>query len=162
MSRFPTPVDTPSRSDRGGVPAWGCIVALMAPFVVALIVVGTFMIMGHRQDTANARHKDEALRQTTKLATSYEGDLLNEMRGGDPDETRTRELAKQNQGTLITRTSSGRSLTTVVKFSATYKSVSFFGTSETQASRCYSFRFAAGGRSGVRRTVLPLQECNRI
>ncbi|MFI6653695.1 hypothetical protein ACIBI8_39630 [Streptomyces sp. NPDC050529] len=133
----------------------------MAPLVIALIVVGTFMIVGHRQDTANARHKHEALQQTAKLADSFEAALLNAMRDGAPDENRTRELAKQNHGTLITRTTSGRSLTTVVDFFTTYESVSFFGTSETQASRCYSFRLETGGRSGVRRTVLPPQGCNR-
>ncbi|MFH9855232.1 hypothetical protein ACH4NV_17285 [Streptomyces althioticus] len=150
----------PSRFDRGGVPAAGCMVALMVPIVLVLLAVGTLMVMSHRQNSANERKEHEALERTARLVESYEDDVWAEARNGYPSQAQTRAIARRNHGTLVSYEPSNRSLTTVVEFFATYEDISFFGTSESHAYRCYSLRFQDGVDGGPRRTKLPLSQCN--
>lgn len=132
----------------------------MVPIVLVLLAAGTLMIMAHRQNNANARHEKEALEQMARLVESYEDDVQDEARNSYPSQARTRVIAQQNYGTLISYELSDRSLTTLVEFFATYEDTSFFGTSISRAHRCYSFSFKEGVEGGPRRTTLPLQQCN--
>jgi hypothetical protein len=147
-------------SDRGGVPARGCMLALMAPIILVLLAAGTLMIMSDRQNDANKRHEKEALEQITRHAQSYEDDVQNEARNGYPSEGRTRALAQRNHSSLISYGQSDQSLTTVAEFFAAYEDTSFFGTSPSRAYRCYAFRFQPNAKGGPSRTTLPLQECH--
>ncbi|WP_394426185.1 hypothetical protein [Streptomyces sp. SGAir0957] len=62
----------------------GCIVALLTPFVIVLVIAGVLVVLSRGQDSANARHKDEALRETAELADSYERDVLSPAARGHP------------------------------------------------------------------------------
>ncbi|MEU0447571.1 hypothetical protein [Streptomyces tendae] len=117
------------------------------------------MITAHRQNSTNERHEKKALEQIARLVESYEGDVQDEARNSYPNRARTRAIAQQNYGSLIFYEASDRSLSTTVKFFATYEDTSFFGTSISRAHRCYSFRFQKGVEGKPRRTILPLQQC---
>ncbi|MET8485940.1 hypothetical protein [Streptomyces tendae] len=131
----------------------------MVPIALVLLAAGTLMIMVHRQKSANERRGEEALEQIARLVESYEDDVRNEARNSYPNEARTQAIAQQNYGILVSYEASDRSLTTTVKFFATYEDTSFFGTSISRAHRCYSFRFQEGVEGKPRRTMLPLQQC---
>ncbi|WP_431954886.1 hypothetical protein [Actinacidiphila sp. bgisy167] len=132
----------------------------MAPIVLVLLAAGTLMIMAHRQTNANERHEKEALDQMARFVESYEDDVQDEARISYPSQAQTRAIAQRYYGTLVSYELSDRSLSTRVKFFATYENTSFFGTSISRAYRCYSIRFQEGVESKPRRTTLPLQQCN--
>ncbi|MFJ5840279.1 hypothetical protein ACIQGO_26600 [Streptomyces shenzhenensis] len=133
----------------------------MVPIVLVLLAAGTLMIMAHRQNSANERREKEALEQIARQAESYEDDVQDEGRNSYPSQARTQAIAQRNYGTLVSYEPSDRSLTTRVKFFATYEDTSAFGTSLSRTYRCYSFRFQEGAEGGPRRTTLPRQQCNR-
>lgn len=147
------------RSNRGGVPAPGCMVTLMVPIVLVLLAAGTLMITAHRQNSTNGRHEKDALEQIARLVESYESEVRSEARNSYPNRARTRAIAQQNYGILVSYEASDRSLTTTVKFFATYEDISFFGTSISRTHRCYSFRFQEGVEGNPHRIGLPLQHC---
>ncbi|MCO4694490.1 hypothetical protein LRR80_00528 [Streptomyces sp. RO-S4] len=132
----------------------------MVPIVLVLLAAGTLMAMAHRQNSANERHEQEALEQMTRLGESFADDVRDEARNGYPSQAQTRVIAQRNHGTLVSYEPSDRSLTTRVKFFATYEDTSFFGTSISRAHLCCSFRFEEGAEGGPRRTTLPLRQCN--
>ncbi|MFF9124539.1 hypothetical protein ACF09J_14735 [Streptomyces sp. NPDC014889] len=155
----PSGPGTRSRSDRDGIPAPGCLIALMAPLVAVALIAGTLMFLAHRQDRANERHEKAALERMARLTESYVGDLSNEARTRYPSEARTRGLARQNHGTLVSYTQSTRSLTTVVQFVAAYDEAVMFGSSHSQVHRCYSFLFEKDAEGGLRKRTTPLESC---
>lgn len=120
MNRALSSADAPPRSDRGGVPAPGCLVALMVPIVLVLLAAGTLMAMAHRQNSANERHEQEALERMRRHVESFADDVRDEARNGYPSQAQTRVIARRNHGTLVSYEPSDRSLTTRVKFFATY------------------------------------------
>ncbi|MEU6608697.1 hypothetical protein ABZ922_27215 [Streptomyces shenzhenensis] len=133
----------------------------MVPIVLVLLAAGTLMIMAHRQHSANERRERQALEQIARQAQSYEDDMQDEGRNSYPSQARTRAIAQRNYGTLVSYEPSHRSLTTRVKFFATYEDTSVFGTSPSRTYRCYSFRFQEGAEGRPRRATLPRQQCNR-
>jgi hypothetical protein len=136
------------------------MVAVMVPIVLVLLAAGTLMIMAQRQDRANERHEDEALQQLARHTKSYEDTVQKEARSSFPSQARTRAIAQGTYGTLVSYEPSHGSLTTIVKFFASYEETSFFGTSITRVYRCYSFRFQAGAEGGSHRRTLPLKQCH--
>lgn len=161
MNRSRSSAGTPPRSYLGGVPAPGCMVALMVPIVLVLLAAGTLMVMAHRQDSADERREKEALEQIAGHVRSYEDAVRGEGRNGFASRERAQDVARQNQGVLVSYAQSGRALTTLVRFFATYEDASFFGSSASRAYRCYSIRFQPGAGGGPSRTLVPPMECHR-
>jgi hypothetical protein len=136
------------------------MVALMVPIVLVLLTAGTLMIMAHRQNSADERHEKEALEQTARHAKSYEDGLRDERLDSYPSQEWTRATAQRHSGTLISYAQSDQSLTTLVKFFATYRDISFFGGSTSRIYRLYLFHFQEGAEGGPRRITPPLQQCS--
>jgi len=161
MTQALSSAGTPLRSDRSGVPAPGCLVALMVPIVLVLLAAGILMIMIHRQNSANGRHEHKAVEVITRNARSYEDAMQNETRNGYPSRARTLAIAKQHYGLVVSYQASDRSMATRVEFFATYEEKNLFGTSMVPATRCYSLSFQRDDSGTSHRTTSPLQPCGR-
>ncbi|MFD8687185.1 hypothetical protein [Streptomyces sp. NPDC059651] len=131
----------------------------MVPVVLVLLAAGTLTVMAHRQDSADQRREQEALEQIAGHVRSYEDVVRGEGRNGFASRARAQDAARQYQGVLVSYARSDRSLTTLVRFFATYEDTGFFGVSATRAYRCYSIRFPEGAGGGPSRTAVPLKEC---
>ncbi|WP_327349997.1 hypothetical protein OG772_31265 [Streptomyces sp. NBC_01321] len=127
--------------------------------VVVVLIAATLLVLANRQDRANERNEQQALRRVASQARSYAGDMLDEAKDHHPSEVRTRGIAQQHDGTLLSYTPSDDSLTTIVQFFETYEETSMFGSSYSRTYRCYSFLFQADTEGGTQKGMTPLQKC---
>ncbi|MEU3792793.1 hypothetical protein AB0F07_23820 [Streptomyces fructofermentans] len=151
---------TVARQVRVTVPSPGCLVAVMAPILVALLVASVLMVMSHRQESANVRNEEEALARTVTQARSYGRDVLAQVSDDYPGQEAVRGVAERYDGRLVSYARSGDSLTTTVRFFAEFEDTSMYGVHHSRAHRCYSFTFQRDAEGGPREKTTQLEKCD--
>jgi hypothetical protein len=137
----------------------GCLVALLAPIVAVLIAALALMVTHYRQERANDRNEAEALHRTAALARSYARNVL-AVSQYPPGPEAVRGIAERHDGRLISYERSGDSLATTVRFFGEYKDTSMFGTSYSQAYRCYSIVFHEDAAGDRQEKTIKLEKCD--